>query len=296
MDAGRGEKMIAKEVKLPDISYDLSEKALAKASIENCYARTPLKHGWPQAEGYEGEDAAWCLTNVAYAPCNPIFNINMKAESADNFLDSIIAKARKRKVNLHCLITPDTKPADMGKYLTSHGFTYSGEGPCMAIDLQNIEERNNAPPGFRIMEIRDYTGLRKWCQIDLLGFGLPPYVEPSIVEWLATELNLKQPFKLFLGLLDGKPVATSMYYLGAGVAGVYNVSTLPEARNKGIGLAMTQRPLLEAKKLGYRIGVLQSSKLGLPVYQKMGFKEYGIISGYWWIYELNKGDGNGSQI
>jgi GNAT superfamily N-acetyltransferase len=285
--------MITKEVKLPDILYDVSEEALAKASIENCYARTPFSHEWPQAEVYTGEDAAWCVTNVTYPPCNPIFHINMKPETVNDFLDSIIVKAQKKKVNLHCLTTPDTKPADMGKYLTAHGFTYSGEGPCMAIDLQNIKEQNNAPSGFRIMEIRDYAGLKKWCQIDTLGFGLPQHVEPTIVEWLATDINLKQPLKLYLGLLDGKPVATSMYYLGAGVAGVYNVSTLPEARNKGIGYAMTQRPLLEARKLGYRIGVLQSSKLGLPVYQKMGFKEYGRMAGYWWIYEQNKGDGNG---
>jgi ribosomal protein S18 acetylase RimI-like enzyme len=285
--------MITREVKLPEISYDLSEKALAKASVENCYARTPLKHEWPQAEGYEGEDAAWCLTNVAYAPCNPIFNINMKAESVGGFLENIIAKARKRRVSMQCLVTPDTRPAGIGKYLAAHGFTYSGEGPCMAIDLQNMNEQNKAPTGFRIMEIRDYAGLRKWCQIDTLGFGRPQHTEPSVVEWLATELNLKQPFKLFLGLLDGKPVATSMYYLGAGVAGVYNVSTLPESRTKGIGSAMTQRPLLEARKLGYRIGVLQSSEMGLTVYKRMGFKEYGRLSGYRWIYEQNKGDGNG---
>jgi GNAT superfamily N-acetyltransferase len=278
---------------MEEILSELSEKALAKASIDNCYARTPFSHRWPQAETYEGADARWCLTTVPYAPCNPIFRIDMKKDEVNGFLDGIIAKARKRRVNLHCLITPDTRPANMGEYLTAHGFTYSGEGPCMAIDLQKIKEQNTAPSGFRVLEIRDWAGLKKWCHTDALGFGLAEHTEPTIVEWLATDINLKQPLKLYLGLLDGKPVATSMYFLGAGVAGVYNVSTLPEARNKGIGLAMTQRPLLEAKKLGYHAGVLQSSRLGLPVYEKMGFKEHGRLSGYWWIYEQNKGEGNG---
>jgi GNAT superfamily N-acetyltransferase len=220
----------------------------------------------------------------------------MAPERIDSFLESMTEKAHHRKVNLHCQVNALTQPANMGKYLTAHGFTYSGEGPCMAIDLQKLEERHTAPDGFRIMEIRDYTGLKKWCHIKVKGFGQSADMEPALLEWMATDLGLKQPMKLYLGLLNGWPVSTSAYFLGAGVAGIYSVATLPEARGRGIGYAMTLHPLLEARRLGYRAGVLQASAMGLPVYRKMGFKEYGRVAGYRWFYENNKGDGNGKQI
>jgi len=85
--------------------------------------------------------------------------------------------------------------------------------------------------------------------------------------------------------LDNKPVATSLLFLAAGVAGIYAVSTIPEARRKGIGAFMTQYPLVQARSKGYKIGVLQSSKVGVGVYRSLGFQEYCKISEYLWSPE-----------
>ncbi len=67
-----------------------------------------------------------------------------------------------------------------------------------------------------------------------------------------------------------------------GVAGIYNVATVEEARGKGIGAAMTYAPLLEARELGYKIAVLQSSSMGYGVYKKLGFEEYCRLPGFVW--------------
>jgi ribosomal protein S18 acetylase RimI-like enzyme len=42
-------------------------------------------------------------------------------------------------------------------------------------------------------------------------------------------------YRTYLALLDGKPVGTSQLFLSEGVAGIYNVTVLPEARHQGIG-------------------------------------------------------------
>jgi len=281
---------------MPDILRDLSVKSMINAIEDNMYDFTPLYHGWPQAEIYTGKDVSWCVTDVAFPTCNPIIHVNLKPKEADGLLDMIIAKARNKKVNLHCWITEKTRPANMVEYLMAHGFTTQGGSVGMAIDLANLNEENRAPKVFEIIEVNDAAALKTWCQVAGAGFSIPEHAVPSIVEWFTIEMKMNQPTKFYLGLLDDKPVATSQYYLGEGVCGIYFVATLPEARNKGIGFSITQKPLLEAKKLGYRAGILQASKMGRPVYLKLGFKDYCRIGSYSWIYEMNKGVQDGKAV
>jgi predicted acetyltransferase len=61
--------------------------------------------------------------------------------------------------------------------------------------------------------------------------------------------------------------------LDSGVAGIYAVATIPEARGRGIGTIMTVMPLLEARQIGYRVGILQASSMGYSIYKKIGFKD-----------------------
>ena len=152
-----------------------------------------------------------------------------------------------------------------------------------------MNEADRAPDGSSITEVKDEDTLKTWCYISGISFGMPEQAIPSLVEYFSTDIKLQQPLKFYLGLLDGKPVATSMYYLAEGVAGIYFVATLTEARNKGIGFAITQKPLLEAREMGYKVGILQASKMGEPVYRRLGFKEYSHIGSYSWIYQPSKG-------
>jgi len=88
------------------------------------------------------------------------------------------------------------------------------------------------------------------------------------------------PCRYYLGAFQGKPIATALLFFGAGVAALHSVVTLPEARSKGIGTAMTLAALREARRAGYRVAILTASPYGERIYRRVGFREYCTISRY----------------
>ena len=64
----------------------------------------------------------------------------------------------------------------------------------------------------------------------------------------------------------------------------------PEARQQGIGTALTLEPLREARETGYRIGILHPSEMGVGVYGRLGFEECCKLSCATWT-----GEGANSQ-
>jgi GNAT superfamily N-acetyltransferase len=267
---------------MPYFLTDLSAPAIIRANEENNYAFTPFSHGWKRAVVYKRPEINWVMTGVKCPTCNVAFHAYLTPENVDKTIEKFLAEGKKRNVPLQWYIGHDNTPMDLEERLSTHGFTSRGLGPGMAIDLKAMNEDEKPPAGLKIIEVEDEKTLEAWCHIVSTSFGIPPHTEPALKEWFKTDLEYKLPLKLYLGLMDGKPAAASMYYLGAGVAGIYFVAALPEVRNKGVGFAITQKPLREAKKLGYRIGVLGASKMGEPVYLRMGFKEYFKTGSYSW--------------
>ena len=127
----------------------------------------------------------------------------------------------------------------------------------------------------------DEEQLKIWLRVMTVGSEIPEEGLNLLLDVVAKRGMQEDPtIHYYLGMLDDRPVATSLLYFGGGVAGIYNVATLPEVRRQGIGRALTVAPLLHARTLGYRIGVLQASPLGLNLYRRLGFREYCMFQVY----------------
>jgi ribosomal protein S18 acetylase RimI-like enzyme len=91
-------------------------------------------------------------------------------------------------------------------------------------------------------------------------------------------LSDASPQWFYIGVLDGEPVATAELAIGGGVVGLYNISTLPLYRARGIGAAMTHRPLVDARAAGWPAAILQAAEAGLGLYRRLGFTPFGDIT------------------
>jgi GNAT superfamily N-acetyltransferase len=271
------------------ISHDLSAPALTTAIEANQFAAFRLFRHWSQAEVHDDPDMLWIITDIAHPLFNSVLRAQLEPDSMDAAIKTTIARGRSRNVPILWWVGPATRPANLGEYLEAHGFTRGDDLPGMAVDLLALSEGLRAPPDLTIEEVRDDETLEQWCHAMSLGFELADFVEHA---WLNTfrsiGLGAQSPFRHYLGRLKGKPVATSSLCLGAGIAGIYDVVTLPEARRQGIGAAIVSTPLREARALGYRVGILQSSDMGFSVYHRVGFREYCKISTYVWTSDTEQ--------
>jgi GNAT superfamily N-acetyltransferase len=238
-------------------------------------------------------------------PTNPMFkgiwHTHLLDGNLDETIEETIAWFKARGAPYFFWWTgPGTTPGNLGQILQRYGLLDMAEqqqelaaglkqtglgAPGMVADLGSMNEAvlNRAPAGFVIEEIRDETGLYDFKQVFVETYEIPEWAGQA---WVDATLKIgigRTPWKMYVGRLEGQPVATNMLFNGAGVASVYAVATVPAARGKGIGAAITLKPLLEAREMGYRYGVLFSSEMGVRVYERIGFRLTDVrINRYLW--------------
>jgi GNAT superfamily N-acetyltransferase len=162
--------------------------------------------------------------------------------------------------------------------LLACGFQYDDRTPGMTANISGVQP-SPLPTGLRIVQVETPAILDTWCKVASVGFGMAE-ATGSIWSHVVAPLGYDRPVRYYLGYLGGRPVATSGLFFHNGIAGVYKVTTLDEARKKGIGAAMTAHALFEARQAGYSTAVLQASPMGFPIYQRLGFRTTCTVDWY----------------
>jgi GNAT superfamily N-acetyltransferase len=89
---------------------------------------------------------------------------------------------------------------------------------------------------------------------------------------LTPQLVARPQVAAFVGRVEGAPVASAMLIASGPVAGIYWVATVPEARRRGYGEALTWAAVEAGRRAGCAVASLQASAMGRPVYARMGFQ------------------------
>jgi GNAT superfamily N-acetyltransferase len=267
-----------------DLAQDLTTTSIISAIEDNLFSTMLTFSQWPRIEVHDEAEILWSISDIPFPLFNSVMRARLPADQIDAVIETRIATAKARNVPLLWWTGPATRPPDLGEYLDRHGFVHEDHMPGMAVVLTGLAEDLPTPTGLIVRQVKDSKMLMLWSQVCGEGFDMPDFVAKAFYD-LMTYVDQDQ-MRAYLGWLNGEPVGTSLLCLVAGAAGIYNVATLPVARRKGVGAAMTYLPLQEAKAAGYRLGILNASQMGVSVYRSLGFQEYCEIGQYMWVPEL----------
>jgi GNAT superfamily N-acetyltransferase len=142
--------------------------------------------------------------------------------------------------------------------------------PAMALHPIPADVASGVPDDLEIRPVVDAAGLEDHITVLASGFSLPLDIARALVP--VEELALPG-FAPFVGYAEGGPVATSVGFTSQGTIGVYNVTTVEDARRHGYGAAVTRHAVADGAARGATVAILQSTTMGQPVYEAIGFRE-----------------------
>jgi GNAT superfamily N-acetyltransferase len=233
---------------------------------------------WARAldvEVHEDAGVRWFISGLPYALCNGIVDAHFSARQANDNIDTILEHLNSFQVPMACVITPSTQPADLAQRLQRFGWQAIDADPGMALDLHTLGPQPGLAHDVHIRQVVDEATLKDMIRVLIVGSELPEDTISFLLDLYKRRGFPRDPaIRFYVAYRGDEAVATALLFLSGGAAGIYNVATLEHARRQGIGSATTYAALLAARDKGYRIGVLQSSPMGLNVYRRLGFVPY----------------------
>jgi GNAT superfamily N-acetyltransferase len=268
-------------VRIGDARTDLTDRGLIEAIEADQLANRILDPEIPVVAHLDS-DVSWGVAPVADTFRNVVLAARLAEPDADRRIGELAEAYRSAGTGFVWWVAPSDTPVDLGARLARAGLSLEGSAPAMAADLADVPLDEPPPAGLEVVPVTDAASLEEFLAViaadwlEWTGGEYTPVQLQTLDAW-RREIPARfarEPVPLrWIGRVDGSVVATSRVCIGAGVAGLYAISTLGPFRGRGFGRALTIAALRAAASIGLRIGVLQSSDLGYGVYRKLGFRE-----------------------
>jgi hypothetical protein len=229
-------------------------------------------------------DATRYTTGAPFPILNGVLSSRIRdGDDADRVINSNLQYFHNRFLPMTWWTGPWSQPADLSARLRKAGLEEASHEIGMAMEPASLNVKSGRLLGFAIVEVEDRNAYRAFQLVLDQVFDLPERVSQVMYELVcAAGFGEHSKFRHYLGLKDGRAVATMTLSLAGGVAGIYNQATLKDDHAMGIHLAMGLNTLERACELEMPLAVVQSSRAGLDAFRSLGFEECGEVVQHVW--------------
>jgi GNAT superfamily N-acetyltransferase len=181
-------------------------------------------------------------------------------------LDRIAAAYEEAGVRAWTVWVPEADRATAAG-LEEAGHVFDAEPRAMGMELSELR----APEPDDSLGILEELDMAEVARLNEIAYG-----------WAAGEFSAVASSKIpgtyaYFGLLDGETVGTVVVWDHGTDSEVAWVATLPEARGRGVSKQLMGRALADARERGQLTTTLVATKLGRPVYERAGYRDFGAI-------------------
>lgn len=218
-------------------------------------------------------DALFMRTKIPHCLFNSVILSGYDPATVDAALELAAGCASSDGVPVLWRIGPLADSAELRAHLEKAGLQPTDPQPAMLVELSDLP-RPTQIEGMVIAMADGPEERSEWGRLTIAAFEMEDSLGVAMGDCEATipvEHFEDQP--RFTAYLDDEPVAVSSLVMTNGLAGVYAVATLPNARKRGIGTAMTLHAMAEGMQRGARLATLQATTMGRPIYEKIGFRK-----------------------
>jgi GNAT superfamily N-acetyltransferase len=261
---------------ISDMSHQARHELIQQADLHTRTVQAWLASRSPSGVHFEGLGVKVSSTGIQVPLLNLALGCDYSNDVDETMIDAEIERTKdffaQRGVPWYWWIGPNSHPSDFEQFLVRQGVKFDRSLlPAMAATLPT--RFPTLQPEIRVWQASTLQDLQAASTIRRIAFRFPAGIAPDYFEAMAEDWLSGNPARLYLARHgEDQPAAIGALILGAGVAGIYVMATLPEMSRKGLGKAILSRLLKEAENIGHKLVILTASQFGYPLYQQFGFE------------------------
>ena len=216
----------------------------------------------PGGETGRAGGATWYRSGVSHANYNGVLGAGCD-------VDDMLARVRSWGLPARWLIST-ASAGTIEDSFRARGLLMTDEYPAMVAPVAELP----APDlnGITVETAATASQYREWSDVICDGFGIRGESAAGVATAHEWPCRHERDRIYMLLRRDGTVVATALLHTCCGVAGIYGIAVRRAYQRQGLGRLATLVTARAGAERGATIAMLQATKDGFPVYERLGFR------------------------